>query len=111
VDLSPTTLRTYRSQIERKNHPYLGKVTFTRLTAKNLHDPYGVMKDSGMSPKTIRNHHAVISAALHCHRLAPYLPPIPSSDMPSQEALSAPRGSRSMLEGTSKHIVDRCSTV
>jgi integrase len=65
MDLSPTTLRTYRSQIERTIRPSLGKVTLTRLTAKNLDALYGAMKDAGKSPKTIRNHHAIISAALH----------------------------------------------
>jgi integrase len=65
MDLSPTTLRTYRSQIERTIRPSLGKVTLTRLTAKNLDSLYGAMKNAGKSPKTIRNHHAIISAALH----------------------------------------------
>ena len=65
MDLSPTTMRTYRSQIERTIRPSLGKVTLTRLTAKNLDSLYGAMKDAGKSPKTIRNHHAIISAALH----------------------------------------------
>ena len=49
-------LRTYRSQIERTIRPTLGKVTLTRLTAKNLDSLYGAMKDAGKSPKTIRNH-------------------------------------------------------
>ena len=65
MDLSPTTMRTYRSQIERTIRPALGKVVLTRLTAKNLDALYGAMKDAGKSPKTIRNHHAIISAALH----------------------------------------------
>jgi integrase len=30
-----------------------------------LDDLYGTMKDAGKTPKTIRNHHAIISAALH----------------------------------------------
>jgi integrase len=65
MDLSPTTLRTYRPQIEQTIRPSLGKVTLTRLTAKNLDSLYGAMRDSGKSPKTIRNHHSIISAALH----------------------------------------------
>jgi integrase len=51
--------------VERTIRPSLGKVTLTRLTAKNLDALYGAMKEAGKSPKTIRNHHAVISAALH----------------------------------------------
>jgi integrase len=65
MELSPTTLRNYRAQIQRTIRPSLSKVTLTRLTAKNLDALYGAMKDAGKSPKTIRNHHAVISAALH----------------------------------------------
>jgi integrase len=65
MDLSPTTLRTYRSQIERTIRPSLGKVNLNRLTAKNLDALYGSLKEAGKSPKTIRNHHAIISAALH----------------------------------------------
>jgi integrase len=65
MDLSPTTLRTYRAQVERTIRPRLGKVKLTQLTTKNLDDLYGQMKDEGRSPKTIRNHHAIISSALH----------------------------------------------
>ncbi len=65
LDLSPTTLRTYRAQVERTIRPRFGKVKLTQLTTKNLDDLYGQMKDEGRSPKTIRNHHAIISSALH----------------------------------------------
>ena len=65
LDLSPTTTRTYRSQVERTIRPALGKVPLTRLTAKHLDELYGSMRDAGRSPKTIRNHHAIISSALH----------------------------------------------
>jgi integrase len=65
VDLSPTTVRTYTAQIEKTIRPRLGKVPLNRLTAKHLDDLYRSMKESGRSPKTIRNHHAIISSALH----------------------------------------------
>ncbi len=65
MDLSPTTLRTYRAQIKQTIRPRLGKIVLTRLTPKHLDDLYGQMKDEGLSPKTIRNHHAIISSALH----------------------------------------------
>jgi integrase len=65
LDLSATTMRTYRSQIEQTIRPALGKVALTRLSAKNLDDLYGAMKAAKKTPKTIRNHHAIISAALH----------------------------------------------
>ena len=65
MDLSPTTLRTYRAQVEQTIRPRLGKMVLTRLTPKHLDDLYGHMKEEGRSPKTIRNHHAIISSALH----------------------------------------------
>lgn len=55
-------MRTYRAQIKTTIRPRLGKVKLNQLTAKHL---YGVMKDAGLSAKTIRSHHAIISAALH----------------------------------------------
>ncbi len=65
LDLSPTTLRSYRAEVKKTIRPRLGKVPISRLSAKHLDDLYGSMKDAGSSPKTIRNHHAAISAALH----------------------------------------------
>ena len=65
LELSPTTLRNYRAQVEHTIRPALGKVQLNRLTSKNLDALYGAMKENGKSAKTIRNHHAVISAALH----------------------------------------------
>ena len=65
MDLSPTTMRTYRAQIERTIRPRLGTVSANRLTSKHLDELYGAMKAKGLSAKTIRNHHAIISSALH----------------------------------------------
>ena len=65
MDLSPTTLRTYRAQVEQIIRPRLGKIGLTRLTPKHLDDLYRHMKEEGRSPKTIRNYHAIISSALH----------------------------------------------
>jgi integrase len=65
LELSPTTLRNYRAQVEHTIRPALGRVQLNRLTARNLDALYGAMKEDGKSAKTIRNHHAVISSALH----------------------------------------------
>ncbi|MHB8318221.1 MAG: tyrosine-type recombinase/integrase [Acidimicrobiales bacterium] len=65
MDLSPTTLRTYRAQIKQTIRPRLGSIRLSALTAKHLDDLYGAMRVQGKSPKTIRNHHAIVSAALH----------------------------------------------
>ena len=65
MDLSPTTLRVYRTQIEHTVRPALGSIKVQRLGAKDLDDLYRAMKEKGSSPKTVRNHHALLSAALH----------------------------------------------
>ena len=65
LDLSPTTLRTYEAQIDSTIRPALGTVQLTKLTTKHLDDLYGAMKKKGLSPKTIRNHHAILSSSLH----------------------------------------------
>ena len=63
--LSPTTLRVYRTQIEHTVRPALGSIKVQRLGAKDLDDLYRAMKEKGSSPKTVRNHHALLAAALH----------------------------------------------
>jgi integrase len=65
LDRSPVTIRNYQSQVDSSIRPTLGKVKLTKLSARHLDELYGAMKDSGASPKTIRNRHAIISAALH----------------------------------------------
>lgn len=65
LELSPTTLRNYRSHVKRTIRPALGAVPLDRLSARNLDILYGEMRQRGLTTKTIRNHHAVISAALH----------------------------------------------
>ena len=65
LDLSPTTVRNYRSQVNGTIRPRLGKIKLHQLTPKHLDDLYGTLKDAGKSPKTIRNVHAILSAALH----------------------------------------------
>jgi integrase len=65
MELSPTTIRNYQAQTKKTIRPQLGKTVLARLAPKQLDDLYGSMKDQGLSPKTIRNCHAVISSALH----------------------------------------------
>ncbi len=65
LDLSPTTMRNYRSVVEGTLRPRLGKLPLNRLTSKHLDDLYGALKADGKAPKTIRNLHAMLSSALH----------------------------------------------
>jgi len=64
VEVSPTTLRTYKSQVERNIRPELGEIPVDELTAEHLDNFYGWLKERGLAPKTIRNHHVTIKQAL-----------------------------------------------
>jgi integrase len=63
-DRSPTTLRSYRSQIESTIRPLIGWIPLADLNAWHLDDFYGQLKMKGLSAKTIRNYHVTISGAL-----------------------------------------------
>jgi hypothetical protein len=63
LELSPTTLRNYRSQIESTLRPALGKVSLARLNAKQLDDFYGTLKARGLSARTIHHYHATNPSA------------------------------------------------
>ena len=64
VGRSPTTLRTYRSYAENNIIPKLGDVQLRRLTAKHLDELYRELAQRGMEASTIRQHHAILAAAL-----------------------------------------------
>lgn len=61
---SPTTITNYRAAIDRSIRPALGSMRLSKLDARVLDQLYGRFEESGMSAKTIRNHHGIISAAL-----------------------------------------------
>jgi integrase len=62
---SPTTLYGYQSLINHHISDALGNVKIGNLTAHQLDSLYGRCSRSGKSPRTIRNIHNVISAALN----------------------------------------------
>jgi integrase len=61
---SPSTIANNKSAIERTIRPRLGQTKAAKLTARDLDSFYGDLHNNGMSAKTIRNHHGMISAAL-----------------------------------------------
>ena len=63
-DLSSTTIRDYRSQVNGTIRLRLGKLKPppAHSEARRLH---GVLKDAGKSPQNVCNVHAVLSTALH----------------------------------------------
>jgi integrase len=62
---SPTTLNGYRSLIDHHISPAIGSVRIEDLSAHQLDTFYRKISNSGKSPRTVRNIHAVLSAALN----------------------------------------------
>lgn len=69
-DLSPTTVRGYRTSIEQYLRPYLGKVKLAKLTTASLDGLYARLRAKGgqkgqpLAPATVRQAHAVLRRAL-----------------------------------------------
>jgi integrase len=57
-------MREHRRSIERNILPAIGSVRLDRLTARHLDDLYRSLLGRGLSPASIRRHHAILSAAL-----------------------------------------------
>ena len=68
VDIEPTrspgTMREHRRSVERNILPAIGSVHLDRLTARHLDDLYRSLLSRGLSPASVRRHHAILSAAL-----------------------------------------------
>jgi integrase len=62
---SPTTLNGYKSLIDYRITPSLGTIKIGELTAHHLDSLYGKCTKAGLSPRTVRNIHRVITAALN----------------------------------------------
>lgn len=62
---SPTTLSGYRSLIANHIEPTIGNVRIGKLTPYQLDSLYAKLTANGRSPRTVRNVHNVISAALN----------------------------------------------
>lgn len=61
---SPGTMREHRRSIERNILPAIGSVRLDRLSAGHLDDLYRCLLARGLSPASVRRHHAILSAAL-----------------------------------------------
>ena len=62
---SPTTLNGYQSLIDQHISPAIGLVKISELTAHHLDTLYGKCTQEGKSPRTVRNIHRVVSAAMN----------------------------------------------
>ena len=59
----PTTMQGYRSRIEHRIRPALGKVKLTKLDPATLDAWYRRWLGEGLSASTVHGHHAILSAA------------------------------------------------
>jgi integrase len=57
-------MREHRRSIDRNILPAIGSVRLDRLSARHLDDLYRSLLARGLSPASVRRHHAVLSAAL-----------------------------------------------
>ena len=60
----PSTVAGYRSKIEHAIRPALGDVRLSKLGADDLDANYRAWLEGGLSPTTVRQYHAILSAAL-----------------------------------------------
>jgi integrase len=65
IGRSPTTMRNYRSIVERAVRPELGNKRLSKLTAGDLDRLYAKLTAKGNEATTVRRVHALIGAALH----------------------------------------------
>ncbi len=59
-----STLETYRIHVEKHIRPALGSRRLNKLTAQDIDAYLGTLADKGLSPRTIKLDHAVLSGAL-----------------------------------------------
>ena len=62
---SPTTLNGYQSLIDQHISPTIGFLKINDLSAHHLDFLYGKCTQQGRSPRTVRNIHRVVSAAMN----------------------------------------------
>lgn len=61
----PSTIAGYRAKINHAIRPALGEIRLSKLTAVELDRAYRAWQDKGLAPATVRQYHAILSAALH----------------------------------------------
>jgi integrase len=61
----PSTIAGYRNKIEHTIRPELGEIKLSRLRADDLDARYRKWTAKGLAPATVRQCHAILSAALH----------------------------------------------
>jgi integrase len=64
ASLQPGTVQSYRGRVKRLKTE-LGAIRLSKLTAHRVDQMYAKLLSGGMSPATIKMHHAILSAALH----------------------------------------------
>ncbi len=77
---SPSTMREHRRSVERNILPAVGSVRLDRLTARHLDDLYRSLLARGLSPASVRRHHAILSAALGRAMKWEWLPSNPANE-------------------------------
>jgi integrase len=61
----PSTIHGYKGKIDHDIRPALGSVPLNKLGAETLDRCYAAWTSSGLASATVRQYHAILSAALH----------------------------------------------
>jgi len=61
----PSTIAGYRAKIDHAIRPVLGGIRLNKLRPDDLDARYRIWTEQGLAPATVRQYHAILSAALH----------------------------------------------
>jgi integrase len=61
----PSTIASYRAKIDHAIRPVFGGVRLSKLRPDALDARYRAWREEGLAPATVRQYHAILSAALH----------------------------------------------
>lgn len=79
--LKPRALETYRSSINTRIVPYLGKAKLKTLRQKDIQEFVNQLMDEGLSAKSVKNTHGVLHAALQKAVELEYIKSNPSNNI------------------------------
>jgi integrase len=87
----PSTIAGYRAKIDHAIRPALGDTRLAKLTAAELDRCYRGWQDKGLAPATVRQYHAIMSAALHQAEKWDYIDRSPARRASPPAPTGAPR--------------------
>lgn len=91
-DLSPTSVRTYRTVVDAYLKPHVGAVRLARLSVANVETMQRVLLDRGLSPASVKQARTVLRTALSVAERRGHVPRNVAAIAKGPKRGSAPRG-------------------